>query len=240
MVKRDLIACHGVPESSIEVIHNGVDLRRFNPTRRTGTGAALRESLGWGRQHTVLLFLGRGFGRKGLDRLLEAFASVVPSRPELRLLVVGRDRGRPAYERQAKSLGLSRLVHFTGEVEDPEVCYGAADLYVLPARYDPFAFSVLEALATGLPVITTDRTGASELLDESVGSIVSADGGADELADALLHWTEPGRAAQAAAAARARAERHPFEGTLSATEAVLMRAAATRPAAAPSAVAATR
>lgn len=230
MVKRELMARHGVPEAAVAVIHNGVDLRRFHPSQRGsgGAGAALRTSLGWGPQHSVLLFLGRGFGRKGLDRLLQAFALIARERPQARLLVVGRDRGQAAYERQAAALGLADVVRFVGERGDPEVCYGAADVYVLPARYDPFAFSVLEALATGLPVITTDRTGASELIDDAVGSVVSAEGDADELARALRLWTEPGRAASAAAAARARAEAHPFEATLAATEAVLLQAAAER------------
>ena len=225
MVKRDLVARHGVPERSIRVIHNGVDLRRFHPSRRTGDVAALRGSLGWGQEHFVLLFLGRGFGRKGLDRLLEAFALIARERPQVRLLVVGRDRGRPAYERQAARLGLGDRVRFLGERGDPEVCYAAADLYVLPARYDAFAFSVLEALATGLPVVTTDRTGASELIEPAFGSVIGAEGDAAELAGALRHWTEPGRAARAAPLARACAERHPFEATLAATEAVLLEVA---------------
>ncbi|HZJ69898.1 MAG TPA: glycosyltransferase family 4 protein, partial [Planctomycetota bacterium] len=216
MVKRDLVARHGVPERSIRVIHNGVDLRRFHPSRRAGEGTALRASLGWDPEHVVLLFLGRGFGRKGLDRLLEAFAQIAGERPQARLLVVGRDRGQPAYERQAARLGLGERVRFLGERGDPEACYAAADLYVLPARYDAFAFSVLEALATGLPVVTTDRTGASELLDESVGTVISAEGDAAELAAALARWLEPGRIERARSAARARAERHPFERTLQA------------------------
>jgi len=226
MVKRDLVARHGVPERSIRVIHNGVDLRRFHPSRRAGEGTALRASLGWGPEHVVLLFLGRGFGRKGLDRLLEAFAQIAGERPQARLLVVGRDRGQPAYERQAARLGLGERVRFLGERGDPEACYAAADLYVLPARYDAFAFSVLEALATGLPVVTTDRTGASELLDESVGTVISAEGDAAELAAALARWLDAGRIERARSAARARAERHPFERTLQATEDVLLSAAA--------------
>ena len=112
MVKRDLVARYAVPEAAIAVIHNGVDLQRFHPSRRAGagadvgTGATLRASLGWGPQHSVLLFLGRGFGRKGLDRLLQAFAAIARERPQARLLVVGRDRGHAAYERQAAALGL--------------------------------------------------------------------------------------------------------------------------------------
>jgi len=232
MVQRDIIARHGVPERSISVIYNGVDLRRFSPRNREEAGAELRRRLGFLPEHCVLLFLGRGFGRKGLDRALEAFARIRDARPSARLLVAGHDRRRPAYERLAGRLGLADVVRFVGERGDPESCYGAADLYVLPTRYDPFAFSVIEALASGLPVVTTDGNGASELIDASVGSVVSAGGDAGELAAALLHWTEPGRAAGARPAARALAERHPFEATLGATEAVLLEAAASRAASA--------
>jgi UDP-glucose:(heptosyl)LPS alpha-1,3-glucosyltransferase len=227
MVKRDLMARHGVPDEAVEVIHNGVDLRRFQPGHRERAGLDLRRSLGLAPEHVVVLFLGRGFGRKGLDRLIKAFARLGPAREHARLLVVGRDRGRPAYERLARRLGIAARTHFVGERTDAEICFAASDLYVLPARYDAFAFTVLEALATGLPVITTDRTGASELIRPELGAVLPAEDDA-ALAAALHAWTDPARIAAARAPARALAEEHGLQRTLAATTEVLLRVAAER------------
>jgi UDP-glucose:(heptosyl)LPS alpha-1,3-glucosyltransferase len=225
MVKRDLMERHGVPEGAIDVVYNGVDLRRFQPGHRERAGLDLRRSLGLGPEQLLVLFLGRGFGRKGLDLLLRAFARLGAGRDGAHLLVVGRVRGRPGYERLARRLGIAPRTHFVGERTDAEICFAASDLYVLPARYDAFAFSVLEALASGVPVITTDRSGASELVRPSVGSVLPA-GEEDALVEALQHWIDPARIAAARAPARALAEQHGFERTLAATTGILERAAA--------------
>jgi UDP-glucose:(heptosyl)LPS alpha-1,3-glucosyltransferase len=227
MVKRDIVERHAVPDHLVDVIHNGVDLRRFSPGHRDHGGLTLRRSLGLTPDHVVLLFLGRGFGRKGLDRLLAAFARLAPERPEARLVVAGRDRGRPAYERMARRLGIADRTRFVGEYSDAELLFAASDLYVLPARYDAFAFTVLEALASGLPVVTTDRTGAAELIDPAVGDVIGAEDD-EALYASLRAWTDTRRLAAARGPARARAEAYPFERALAATTDVLLAAAAAR------------
>ena len=96
MVRRDVEKRHGVAAEAICLIRNGVDLSRFAPRRERG--AALRRSCGFADDDVVILFLGTGYGRKGLDRLLEAFAAVLRTRPRARLLVVGYDSSRRAFE----------------------------------------------------------------------------------------------------------------------------------------------
>jgi UDP-glucose:(heptosyl)LPS alpha-1,3-glucosyltransferase len=226
MVKRDIVARHGFPAERVEVIHNGVDTERFRPGLRDGVGKELRGSLGWNDEHTVALFLGQGYGRKGLSRLLRSIAPLAESRPDLRVAVVGREHGQAGWEREAAELGLGDRIAFLGERGDPEACFAAGDLYVLPTHYDAFAFSVLEALATGLPVITTDQAGASELLGPAEGQVVAADGGDDELTAALETWLDKDRLAAAAAPARALAERYTFTRTLEQTTRVLGEVAA--------------
>jgi UDP-glucose:(heptosyl)LPS alpha-1,3-glucosyltransferase len=208
MVKRDVVARFGLDADGIEVIYNGVDLERFHPGRRDREGAALRESLGLGADDFVVLFLGTGYARKGLDLALEAFPEVLRTRPEARLLVVGYDSGAASFEARAQRAGIAERTVFAGGRRDPEVCYAAADLYVLPTRYDPFANSTLEALACGLPVVTSTTNGAAELLTDAEGACVDVTEGVEPLHAALAAWGEPARLRAGAAAARALAERH--------------------------------
>lgn len=221
MVRRDVCNRHGVPPDLVSVIYNGVDLERFHPRRKSTEGARVRQAHGFGRDQFVVLFLGSGYGRKGLDLVLGALPSVVPELPHLRLLVVGYDSAQRHFEAEAARLGLAERVAFAGGRRDTEAYFAAADLYVLPTRYDPFASTTLEAMASGVPVITTSHNGASELMQHRVhGSIVTARGD-DDLALELSWWAAPGRATAASAAVRSVAEQHSARSTAEATTAVL-------------------
>lgn len=221
MVRRDVIARYAVPEDAIETIYNGVDLDRFHP-RRAEEGAELRRELGLGAEHRVVLFLGTGYGRKGLDLLLDAFPDLARERPEARLVVVGYDSARPRYEARAEALGIADRALFLGGRRDAERCYAAADFYVLPTRYDPFANSTLEALASGLPVVTTTTNGGAEVVEHRVsGSVFAHDDGREALAAELAFWCDPGHLRDGAEAARAAAERHGVASKTARTEALL-------------------
>lgn len=227
MVKRDVMARHGVPAEMVTVIHNGVDPERFHPRHREEGGADLRRSCGFTPAHQVVLFLGSGYARKGLDRVIDAFPAVLAKRPLARLLVVGYDSAWERYEARAKSLGLTNAAHFLGGRRDAPVCYGAGDLYVLPTRYDPFANSTLEALATGLPVITSDANGGSEVMTPGEhGLVLPLTAATETLADAMVAWTDPDRLHSVRADVRACAERHDLRGKMDAATVVLKAAAA--------------
>jgi UDP-glucose:(heptosyl)LPS alpha-1,3-glucosyltransferase len=226
LVRRDVMARYGVPREACSVIHNGVDLERFGPHNRPA-GRALRAELGLSPDpdpaQPVVAFVGGGFRRKGLGRLIEALPEVLRAHPRLVLLVVGRDSSRRALERRAQELGVDVALRFVGRRPDPEACFAAADLYCLPTWYDSFGFSVLEALASGLPVVTTDRAGASELVTDGVhGAVLPGEAGPVELAAALLRWLEPERRRAAAVPARARAEEHDVRRALERIESVLV------------------
>ena len=140
---------------------------------RAGAGAALRAELGFAAGEPVVLFLGTGYARKGLDLLIDAFPALLAREPRARLLVVGYDSARASFEQRARELGIAGRVTFSGGRADPEAWYTAADLYALPTRYDPAAYTTLEALASGLPVITSTTNGAGELIEPRVqGSLV--------------------------------------------------------------------
>ena len=230
LVRRDVLARYGVPPEACEVVYNGVDLERFGP-RHAAAGRALRTSLELAPEfdpdRPVIAFVGSGFRRKGLPRLAEALPEVLRAHPGLTVLVVGRDASRREVERRAHELGVGHALRFLGRRTDPEVCYHAADVFCLPTWYDSFGFSVLEAMASGLPVVVTDQAGAAELVDDGVhGAVLKGAAGPVELAAALLRWLEPGRLAPARAAVRARAEEHDVRRSLERIEAVLVDAAA--------------
>jgi UDP-glucose:(heptosyl)LPS alpha-1,3-glucosyltransferase len=85
----------------------------------------------------------------------------------VKLLVAGQDRPGP-YQRLADRLGVKNKVFFLGPRADVERLYGAADVFVLPSWYEPFSNACLEAMASGLPVVTTKETGAAEIIREGV------------------------------------------------------------------------
>lgn len=222
MVKRDVCARHQVPLELVTVIHNGVDGQRFHPRHRNEEGAALRRSCGFAPEHQVVLFLGSGYARKGLDLVLGAFHVLLARCPSARLLVVGYDSSQSRYQTRAGELGLSEAACFLGGRRDVHACYAAADLYVLPTRYDPFANSTLEALASGLPVITSDANGGAEVITPGQdGEVLSIGATADELSAVLAQWLHPERLTTARAHARAAAEQHDLASKMKAAAEVL-------------------
>lgn len=183
MVADEMARYYGIPADRLAVIYNGVDTAVFHPDRVAGHRASLRTSLGIGATVPLLLFVGSGFARKGVPQLLRALAAM--SERETQLVVVGADRKLAALRNLAGKLGLQRRVIFTGPVGDVKPYYGAADGFVLPTFYDPCPNAVLEAMACGLPVVTTTACGAQEWIrDGQNGRVVTA-GATPELADAL-------------------------------------------------------
>src|SRR5213075_837870 len=137
-----------------------------------------------------LLFAGSGWERKGLLFAIEAMQ--LCKNRKMRLLVAGRGN-----ERSYKS----KRVKFLGEVDDLVRIYAAADIFILPTIYDPFSNACLEALACGLPVITTRSNGFSEIVDEGVhGSIIDHANNLVGLRDAIRFWSDPSRRIAARAA----------------------------------------
>lgn len=171
MVRDDIARRFQVPMDRLHVIHNGVDLDHFHPGLRAEHRASLRQKLGIPLEAPVVLYVGSGFERKGLPQLLAALARL-PA--EVHLLVVGKDKRAAAMQALAARLGLARRTHFLGGQPDVRPCYGAADVFALPTLYDPFPNAALEALACGLPVLTSPGSGAAELVSPDCGAVVDA------------------------------------------------------------------
>jgi UDP-glucose:(heptosyl)LPS alpha-1,3-glucosyltransferase len=110
-----------------------------------------------------------------------------------RLLVTGRGDARP-YKTARLRFWREDPVQFLGEVADLAPVYAAADIFILPTIYDPFSNACLEALACGLPVITTRSNGFSEIIQDRVhGSIIEDAGNLIALRDAIGFWSDPSR-----------------------------------------------
>jgi UDP-glucose:(heptosyl)LPS alpha-1,3-glucosyltransferase len=174
LTENSLIKEYNIPDKQITTIHNAVDINRFNDHLRQTSGKDLRSQCGFTDDHKVYLFLGSGFKRKGLDRLLDAFPHTLRQEPQSRLIIVGHDSAQESYIKRARKLGIYNKVQFLGKRNDAEACYNAADIYVMPTRFDAFGFSALEALACGLPVIITDTAGAAEVMTKDVGVVISS------------------------------------------------------------------
>jgi len=161
----------GMAEARVRVVHNGIDTRRLG-----GQGEDLRARFGIGREVLLLLSVGALIPLKAHDVLLHALASLPPSDPAPRLLIVGDGPSRGDLERLAAALGLADRVQFLGRLADPSSAYRAADLFVLPSRQEGFPLVVLEAGWFGLARIATDVGGVPEAVRHGeTGLIVPPD-----------------------------------------------------------------
>lgn len=162
MVREEILQHFAVDPAKLHLIRNGVDTERYAPPTDVQRAEA-RANLGLAPQRKVFAFVGSGFERKGLANAIRALAD--PAAPaDSVLVVVGDDRRARSYRRLADTLGVGERVEFAGSLVDVRPVLHAADGFVLPTIYDPFPNAVLEALACGLPVITSTKCGAGELI----------------------------------------------------------------------------
>ena len=207
MVHKDIIDYYGIPEDRIVVIYNGVDTERLNPDNRRYR-EEIRGRYGLRPGDLVLLFVSHNFRLKGLRYLIQALPLVRERDASIKLLVVGRDKAGP-YRRLAKKLGCEHDVLFAGGVMDLERYYPSADMLVHPTFYDPCSLVVLEALASGLPVITTRYNGAGWIISEGKEGFVLDDPRDIHLmAERILTLSRPRMLENASRAARRLAQRY--------------------------------
>jgi UDP-glucose:(heptosyl)LPS alpha-1,3-glucosyltransferase len=162
MIKNEIINCYGISPLKIVVIYNGVDTIKFSPDKKREK-EKLRKIYKIPKDKKIILFVGSGFERKGLSTLLKAL-SILRSE-EILLIIVGKGNFKK-YMKISKALNISDRVFFLGTTKAIENFYAMADLFVLPTIYDPFSNATLEAMASGLPVITTINNGVAELIEE--------------------------------------------------------------------------
>ncbi len=157
------------PPSRMSIIENGIDVSPFAECKH---GRRIREELGASLQTIVLCCIGRLTEQKGVDILLEAFRLLEPSKRNLHLWLIGDGPQRAALEAQARQFGLDTAVQFLGFRNDVPDLLLAADVFVLPSRYEAMPVSVLEAMAAGLPCVVTDVGDNAVLVEDGVSGRV--------------------------------------------------------------------
>ncbi len=191
MVKQEILQHYPYPAERIHVIYNGLPPRPQakgpeGQERLEGLRARVRRELGLSELDYVLLFAGSGWERKGLQFAIEGMRRANLSRPLL--LVAGRG--------DANRFPRSSRVRFLGPVREMEAYYAAADAFLLPTLYDPFSNACLEALAAGLPVITTTANGFSEIVHPGEqGEVLDDPTDTEAVARAIEAWSNPERRA---------------------------------------------
>jgi UDP-glucose:(heptosyl)LPS alpha-1,3-glucosyltransferase len=182
MVRDEIRARFGVPDERLHVIYNAVDSTRFSPATRVHR-TAVRNAHRIADDALVFLHVGSGFERKGVATAIDALA-LLPSHGHL--LVVGTDKHAASYAGRARARGVANRVSFAGGQTDVRPYYGAADAFVLATLYDPCPNAALEAMASGLPIVTTTRCGAAELALAHAAGLVCEPAQARALADRML------------------------------------------------------
>jgi UDP-glucose:(heptosyl)LPS alpha-1,3-glucosyltransferase len=210
MVRTHFEQYYGIPPESVRLVRSAIDPQRFAADDRLKRRHETRRLWFVLPDETVGLFVAMNYRLKGLWQLLDALALMPRDKP-FKLVVVGHPKyGR--YLKRAEKLGVADRVRFLGHRADPRDCYFAADLLVHPTFYDPCSLVALEALACGLPVVTSRFNGASELLTPPNDGIVIDDPhDAPTLAAAMGRFTDHGDRAEASAAARLTGTKWTFE-----------------------------
>ena len=186
MVRDEIHERFGLSLEKLPVIYNAVDSAVFSPELKQHR-ADVRQKLGVPDTATVFLLVGSGYARKGVATAIQALTKL-PS--DTYLFVVGRDKSARRYRRLARHLGIAPRVVLLGAQDDPRPFYGAADAFVLPTLYDPCPNAALEAMACGLPVVTSTKCGAAELVTENDAGLVCAARDVDALARHMTTLTD--------------------------------------------------
>lgn len=216
-VKQEFIDAYGVPEEKITVVYNGVDNERFHPRHRPDAAKTVRAELGIPPDRPIVLFVGSGFRRKGLDRLLRLWRN--NEMAGIYLVIVGNDANLSAYQKQHAS---RTDIIFTGPRSDVEDFYGAADLLVLASVQEGFGNVVLEAFAAGLPVVMVAGVGAAEVVEGDLQEgIVNNPDDPTELKRKILRMLDPARWEILSHKARQIAEKYTWSAYLDGIERAL-------------------
>ena len=190
-LKAKLIA-GGVPADRVTVIYNGIVVEDFSPSTKT---AGVRAMLGYGPAVLLVGIVARLHPVKGHQYFLEAARIVLEQRPEVRFVVVGEGPQRPALEEMAGQLGIAGQVAFTGFVSEVRSVMADLDLLVISSLWEGFGLTAVEAMALGIPVVSTEVGGLPEVVLHGETGLLAPPANSAALAKHIIWMLEHPQAA---------------------------------------------
>jgi len=185
--KKELTEFYDIDEEKIHIIYNGVDVQKFKPNKDR---AGLRRELGLEEKQKIILFVGRLYQRKGLDTLFQSISKVVQNFKDAKFVISGEGfrQNKEKLLKLAEKLKIENSVLFVGYFPDEKLpdLYAASDIFVLPALYENFPFAILEAQATGLPVISTKVGGIPELVTNNKNGLLVEPANSEQLTEEIM------------------------------------------------------
>ena len=213
-MRDEVLDSYTIPADHVHVIHNGVDLEEFNPSRRAELRSGERARYGISEDAVCVLFMGHNYRLKGLWPLMEVIRTLRRETPDvdLHLLVAGRGTGelqRGRARRFIQRHGLTGVVHLPGPVRPAIRAFAAADIFVHLSWHDAFGFVTLEAMAAGVPVVTTPYVGAAEIVEDGVSGLIADPARPGEVLERVRSLLDPELRQTMGDAAAAVGRRHP-------------------------------
>lgn len=179
---RDFLMEHeSIPNERITLVPNAIDLRRFTPG--STTKAEARQKLGVCANGSVLAGVGRLNPQKNFSLFLDVAARLASRFPDLRFLLAGDGPEEKMLRSKASALGIADRVLFTGYVSDSRLVYLAADVLLMPSRFEGLPMTLLEAMAMGLPVVASRLDGIAEVVDDPEDGLLAPPDDADLFVD---------------------------------------------------------
>ncbi len=170
------LALKSKPNQKISIIFNGIDISEFKPSIKENS------------ENFEVLCVSRLTRRKGIEYLISAFAKISDQFPKIKLKIIGEGDAKEELEAQTQQLNLNNKIEFSGRIAHenlPEI-YAEASVFVLPSLNEGMSNTMLEALATGLPIIATDTGGTKELVDEGINGFIIKMKDADDIAEKII------------------------------------------------------
>lgn len=166
--------CYGTQHERFHLLPPGIHRDRLAPADASEKRDAMRKMLGLSDQQFMLLMVGSGYKTKGVDRAIRSLAALPPAlKAKTHLYIVGKGDA-PPYQRMAKRLGVADITHVVGASKDVPQYLLAADLLIHPAYHENTGTAILEAMAAGLPVLTTDVCGYAHYVEQAEAGVVLA------------------------------------------------------------------
>ncbi|MDY6876433.1 MAG: glycosyltransferase [Chloroflexota bacterium] len=214
-VAKAMLRTIGPIQDKVTVICNGVDVKRY---QKPGDRIKVRSQLGLQAKTRLVAIAATLKEQKGHRYLIEAMTSIVPRYPELHVLFIGDGDLRGELQAQVKRLGMGDRIHFLGNRSDVPELLAASDFFVLPSLWEGLPMALLEAMATGLPIVATEVSGTVQVMIPNETGILVPPGDAQHLAEAIEHIISDATLAQAMGAAARRRVKAEFSAQKQADE----------------------